>query len=203
MTRGAWSLLAVALILVAGAVTALWYVLQSGFSAKDRPMGIEVMIARRLRHLAVPQAQREMKNPVPATEEVLAEARIHFADHCAYCHANDGSGSTLIGKNFYPRTPDLSKSETQSLSDGELFYIIHNGIRFTGMPAWGKGRPEQDLDSWNLVHLIRHLPNITSEELEDMERYNPVSQVEREEQEHIDRFLRGEEIDPQSPSHHH
>ncbi len=203
MTRGAWSLLAVALILVAGAVTVLWYVLQSGFSAKDRPMGIEVMIARRLRHLAVPQAQREMKNPVPATEEVLAEARIHFADHCASCHANDGSCSTLIGKNFYPRTPDLSKSETQSLSDGELFYIIHNGIRFTGMPAWGKGRPEQDLDSWNLVHLIRHLPNITSEELEDMERYNPVSQVEREEQEHIDRFLRGEEIDPQSPSHHH
>ncbi len=203
MTRGAWFLLAVALILVAGAVTVFWYVLQSGFSAKDRPMSLEVLIARQLRHLAVPAGQREMKNPVPATEEVLAEARIHFADHCAYCHANDGGGYTLIGQNFYPRAPDLSKSETQSLSDGELFYIIHNGIRFTGMPAWGKGRPELDLDSWQLVHFIRHLPNITSEELEEMERYNPMSQVEREEQERIDRFLQGEEIDPQSPSHHH
>ncbi len=203
MTRGAWFLLAVALILVAGAVTVFWYVLQSGFSAKDRPMRLEVLIARQLRHLAVPEAQREMKNPVPATEEVLAEARIHFADHCAYCHANDGGGYTLIGQNFYPRAPDLRKSETQSLSDGELFYIIHNGIRFTGMPAWGKGRPELDLDSWKLVNFIRHLPNITSEELDEMERYNPMSQVEREEQERIDRFLQGEEIDPQSPSHHH
>ncbi len=203
MTRWTWILLTMALVLLGGAISTLWYVLHQGFSAKDRPMGIEVTIARYLRHLAVPKAQREMKNPVPATEEVLAEARHHFADHCAYCHANDGSGSTLIGKNFYPRTPDLSKSETQSLSDGELFYIIHNGIRFTGMPAWGKGRPEQDLDSWNLVHFIRHLPNITLEELQEMDRSNPISQAEREEQEQIVRFLRGEEIDPQSLSPHH
>ena len=203
MTRGAWFLLAVTLIVVAGNVTVVWYVLQSGFNAKDHPMSLEVLFARQLRHLAMPAAQKEMKNPVPATEEVLAEARIHFADHCANCHANNGGGYTLIGQNFYPRTPDLSKSETQSFSDGELFYIIHNGIRFTGMPAWGKGRPELDLDSWKLVHFIRRLPNITSEELQDMERYNPMSQVEREEQERIDRFLQGEELDAQSPSTHH
>ena len=71
------------------------------------------------------------------------------------------------------------------------------------MPAWGKGRPELDLDSWKLVHFIRRLPNITSEELQEMERYNPMSQVEREEQERIDRFLQGEELDAQSPSTHH
>ena len=203
MNRCAWILLAATLVLLGGAITTLWFIQHYSFSAKDAPMSIEVMIARQLRHLAVPKAQREMKNPVPATEEVLAEARHHFADHCAYCHANDGSGSTLIGKNFYPRVPDMRKSETQSLTDGELFYTIHNGIRFTGMPAWGKGRPEQDLDSWKLVHFIRHLPNITLQELEEMDRYNPISQAEREEQERIDRFLRGEEVDPQTLSNHH
>jgi mono/diheme cytochrome c family protein len=203
MTKGVWVLLAMTMLVVTGNVAMLWYVLQSGFSAKEQPMELEVMFARQLRHLAMPDAQKQMRNPVSATDEVLAEARVHFADHCASCHGNDGRGSTLIGQNFHPRTPDLTKIETQSFSDGELFYIIHNGIRFTGMPAWGKGRLESDLDSWKLVHFIRHLPNITSEELAEMERYNPVSQVAREEQERINRFLLGEELDPLSSAPHH
>lgn len=203
MTKGVWVVLAMTMLVVTGNVAMLWYVLQSGFSAKEQPMGLEVVFARQLRHLAMPEAQKQMRNPVPASDEVLAEARVHFADHCANCHGNDGRGSTLIGQNFYPRTPDLTQIETQSFSDGELFFIIHNGIRFTGMPAWGKGRPEPDLDSWKLVHFIRHLPSITSEELAEMEKYNPVSQVAREEQERIDRFLQGEELHLQSPAGHH
>lgn len=91
-------------------------------------MEIEVVFARQLRHLAMPEAQKLMRNPVPASDEVLAEARIHFADHCASCHGNDGRGATVVGQNFYPRTPDLTAMETQSFSDGELFYIIENGI---------------------------------------------------------------------------
>jgi mono/diheme cytochrome c family protein len=203
MTKGVWVVLAITLLVLTGNVALLWHVLQSGFSAREQPSELEVMFARQLRSLAMPEAQKQMKNPVPASEEVLAEARIHFADHCANCHGNDGSGSTLIGQNFHPRTPDLKKIETQSFSDGELFYMISNGIRFTGMPAWGKGRLEPDLDSWKLVHFIRHLPSLTSEELAEMEKYNPVSQVAREEQERIDRFLQGEVLDPESPAHHH
>lgn len=203
MTKGVLVVLAMTMLVVTGNVAMLWYVLQSGFSATEQPMELEVVFARQLRRLAMPEAQKQMKSPVPASDEVLAEARVHFADHCANCHGNDGSGSTLIGQNFYPRTPDLTQIETQSFSDGELYYIIHNGIRFTGMPAWGKGRPEPDLDSWKLVHFIRHLPRITSEELAEMEKYNPVSQVGREEQERIDRFLQGEELHPPSPTGHH
>jgi len=203
MTKGVWVLLVMAMLAVTGNVAMMWYVLQSGFSATEEPVKLEVLFARQLRNLAMPETQKQMRNPVPATDEILAEARVHFADHCANCHGNDGSGSTLIGQNFYPRTPDLTKRETQSFSDGELFYIIHNGVRFTGMPAWGKGRPEPDLDSWKLVHFIRHLPSITSEELEEMEQYNPVSQIAREEQERIDRFLQGEALAPHSPAKHH
>ncbi len=203
MTKGVWVVLAITMIVVTGNVAILWHVLESGFSAREQPSELEVMFARQLRSLAMPEAQKQMRNPVPVSDEVLGEARVHFADHCANCHGNDGSGATLIGQNFHPRTPDLTKIETQSFSDGELFYMISNGIRFTGMPAWGKGRPEPDLDSWKLVHFIRHLPSITSEELAEMEKYNPVSQVDREEQELIDRFLQGEELDPEFPSRHH
>ncbi|MGD9713838.1 MAG: cytochrome c [Thermomicrobiales bacterium] len=85
-----------------------------------------------------PKDAREKRNPIISVDnELLAEAREHFADHCAICHANAGSGNTLIGRNLYPKAPDLRKSDMQSLTDGEIFYIIHNGIRFTGMPAWG------------------------------------------------------------------
>jgi mono/diheme cytochrome c family protein len=203
MTKGVWAVLVIAMLVVVGNVAMLWLLLQSNFSAREEPMELEVMIARQFRHLAMPKEQKQMANPVPASEEVLVEARVHFADHCATCHGNDGKGATQIGQNFYPRTPDLTQAETQSFSDGELFYMIQNGIRFTGMPAWGKDRPEADLDSWKLVHFLRHLPSITSEELEEMERYNPVSQMVLEEQEQIDRFLQGEVPDPPSPAHHH
>ncbi len=203
MTRGVWVVLGLTLLVVAGNVAMLWFVLNSGFSAKEEPMELEVMFARQLRHLAMPDGQKLMPNPVPASDEVLAEAQMHFADHCAYCHGNDGRGATEVGQSFFPRTPDLTKMETQSFSDGELYYIIHNGVRFTGMPAWGKDNPEPDLESWKLVHFIRHLPDITREELDAMEKYNPVSQADREEEEDINRFLQGEEIEPDLHGHHH
>ncbi len=131
------------------------------------------MLARQARHLAIPFAQRDAVNPIPASSDLLVEARRHFADHCATCHDNDGSCKTPIGENVYPKAPDLRLSDTQSMSDGELFFVIHNGIRFTAMPAWGKGNPAEDKDSWKLVHFIRHLPKLTPEELEDMKRHNP------------------------------
>jgi mono/diheme cytochrome c family protein len=140
---------------------------------------------------------------VPATPENLAESRAHFADHCAACHANDGSGQTEIGEGLYPKPPDMRQSETQSLSDGELFYIIHHGIRLTGMPAWGKGAAGADEDSWKLVHFIRHLPNISQKELEEMKKLNPVSRNELQEEREIERFLSGEEPRSTPTKHHH
>ena len=88
---------------------------------------------------------------------------------------------------------------TQDLTDGELFYIIHNGIRLTGMPAFGQGSPEEDTDSWKLVHFIRHLPRITSDELEEMKAMNPKSRHQMDDEEAVRRFLAGEDIQPTEP----
>jgi Cytochrome C oxidase, cbb3-type, subunit III len=111
----------------------------TGFSAKTEPHAIEVFMALQIRHLAIPIEKRHAQNPIPSSPDMMKESLAHFADHCAICHANNGSGQSLIGKNAYPKAPDLRLPDTQSVSDGEIFWVIHNGIRFTAMPAWGEG----------------------------------------------------------------
>jgi hypothetical protein len=177
----------------------------TGFSAKTEPSPLEVVMARKIRHLAIPIQRRNAVNPVPLSIEVLKKAGAHFADHCANCHANDGSGKTPIGKNVYPKTPDLKLPETQSMSDGELFWVIHNGIRFTAMPAWGDAPPENDQDSWLLVHFIRHLPQITQEELDEMKTLNPKTPKEIQEAAAFEKFLEGDDtaVKRAAEGHHH
>lgn len=165
----------------------------TGFSAKTEPHAIEVFMARQIRHLAIPIEQRNTPNPIPLNPDLIKEGLAHFADHCAVCHANDGSGQTPIGKNVYPKAPDLRLADTQSMSDGELFWVIHNGIRFTAMPAWGEGDPSKDMDSWKLVHFIRHLPLLTQEELDQMKGLNPKTKKELEEETAFDQFLQGDD----------
>lgn len=165
--------------------------LRHGISAKDNPTLPEKIMARQMRHWAIPSKARDQKNPVENSAENLAMAREHFADHCASCHANDGSGQTQIGRNLYPKAPDIRLVDTQKLSDGELYYIIENGIRLTGMPAWGTGEKMGQHASWTLVHFIRHLPKITQEELEEMKAFNPKSRKEFEDEKETQKFLEG------------
>jgi mono/diheme cytochrome c family protein len=181
----------VAVVLVVG-IAIGWREIQHGFSARDNPAGLEKLVARTMRNLAIPKGAKNQKNPYAATPERLAEARHHFADHCATCHANDGSGNTTMGQNLYPKAPDMRLPETQSLSDGQIYYIIHNGIRLTGMPAWGEtNKNDQDEDSWKLVLFIRHVTNLTAEERKDMEQFNPKSPAERAEDKEEEEFLKG------------
>jgi hypothetical protein len=188
-TIGRWTcrLLALAFVGLCGWV---YFWIQGGFSARDRPSFAETLLARTIRRLSVPEQAKRTKNPFEPTPELLTEARRHFADHCAMCHANDGSGDTPIGQNLYPKPLDLRSPQVQNQSDGELYYIIHNGIRLTGMPAWGD--PKDDPDSWKLVLFIRHLPHLTEEEKQDMEKWNPKNPQERAEEEEEERFLRGQ-----------
>src|SRR5579864_1368607 len=174
------ALLALIVVSIAFAV----FLLRRGISARKDPSALETRVARTLRHWAIPKIDREEENPwaTVATPEVMKDAREHFADHCSQCHANDGSGKTEMGQYLYPRAPDMRLPATQNLSDGELYYIIRNGVPLTGMPAWGEPNLVQDDDSWQLVLFIRHLPQLTPDEIKDMERYNPVGEMEREDE---------------------
>jgi mono/diheme cytochrome c family protein len=182
------------------AVAVLGWLLASGASARPEPGRVETVAARRLRTLAIPREIRARTNPVPLTGELIAGARRHFADHCAVCHANDGSGTTTMGQGMYPRVPDMRTEDTQSLSDGELFFIIEHGVKLTGMPAWGNDSPESETAGWQLVHFIRHLPKLTPAEIEEMESLNPKSPDEIREQIKEEEFLRGGEPPAAKPA---
>jgi mono/diheme cytochrome c family protein len=145
-----------------------WYLRAHGFSAREQPSSLETVLARNARSLATPAKAKDLKNPIASTPENIAEARDHFADHCAICHGNDGAGKTQINSGLYPAAPDLRSPEAQNLTDGEIFYIIKNGVRFTGMPGWGG----EDEENWKLVLFIRHLPQLTPQELKRMQEIN-------------------------------
>lgn len=153
----------------------IFYVKGHGFSARDKPLALEAFFARNLRLIAIPSSAKNLKNPLKETRLSLAEARDHFADHCATCHGNRGDGKTMIGEGLYPPPPDLRR-ETQELTDGEIFYIIKNGIRFTGMPGFGGS----DEDNWKLVSFIRHLPRLSDEEVGLMSEMNKLDTMNYE-----------------------
>jgi len=202
-TRSAAVVLALALA-VAAILSGvwLWIARSDGFSAREEPRLFERMLARTARRWAVPANERDAVNPVAFSSEVWAASRAHFADHCAGCHANDGSGRTEMGQNLYPRAPDMRLPATQDLTDGELYWIIENGIRLTGMPAWGSGRAD-DEDTWKLVHFIRRLKDLTPSDLKAMQALNPKSPDELKEEQDDERFLAGETPEASSPTPHH
>jgi len=141
-------------------------------------------------------------DPVPNSPEVIAEAKAHWADHCATCHGNDGRGQTEMGEHLYPPAPDMTRQATQGMSDGQIFYIIENGIRLSGMPAWGSERTGEE-DSWKLVRFIRHLPHLPEAEIQDMEKLNPKGPNEWEEEQQEEQFLKGQPPSKTPIQHHH
>ncbi len=190
---------ALILLLALAAGAAAFLITHNGLSTRQEPARIEALVARAARRLATPREMRGRANPLEATDAVRTEGLEHFADHCASCHANDGSGNTSLGRSFYPPAPDMRAAATQSLSDGELFSIIENGIRLTGMPAWGTGTPEGERDSWALVHFIRRLPALSAAEIERMEALSPRTPAEFREDEAARRFLAGEDEAADAP----
>ena len=201
MRRTLWVIvMAFALIVVGGG----WFWLKfesQGFSALQPPSAFEEFSALMARSVAMPRHARDLRNPVPNAPEVITAGRMHWADHCAVCHANDGSGDTEMGSHMYPRAPDMRAKRTQRLTDGEIFFIIENGIRLSGMPGWHT--PGQEEDSWKLVQFIRHLPQISPEELDEMEKMNPKGPQERHEEEEEQEFLNGGTAPSSKPPMHH
>ena len=166
------ALLVLIILVMAAGVGVVVYVAKTGLSAREAPGRIETLLARNLRNLAIARRARLLSNPIERAPEIVAAGRAHFADHCAVCHDNNGSGDTTFGRGMWPKPPDLRSDETQKLSDGEIFYIIEHGIRFSGMPGFGNGTNEGKNASWHLVHFIRHLPDISEPELAEMKQLN-------------------------------
>jgi len=199
--RFVWHLLA--LVGLATSLGGLWFAAQ-GVSATATPGPLETSVARTARHWLVPAAMRARVNPEAGSAETLKDGLAHWADHCASCHGNDGSGDTAMGRGLYPKAPDMRLPATQALSDGELFALIEHGVKLTGMPAWTTGTPEGERATWHLVQFIRHLPGLSEDEILEMEDLNPRGRAEWRALEEERRFLSGTlDLPDPLPGHPH
>jgi hypothetical protein len=124
---------------------------------------------------------KDLQNPLPGTPEVIAEGVKHFRGHCGVCHGNDGQNTGVpFAEKTSPKVADLASKAVQDFTDGQLKWIIENGIRFSGMPSW-KGILD-DKEMWALVHFIRHLPAKGSAGIPEI--YKELEEHEKKEHRH-------------------
>ena len=143
----------VSVLVVAGAFVANS---QFSLSAIPEPGKAETYLASAAKRIYVRRASREPIPPPPVNLNASIEQgdKLYGTD-CADCHGMDGHKPTDAGRWMYPRAADLTSREVQQYSDRELFWIVKNGIRFTGMPAFGNVETSEHI--WNLVHYLRTL----------------------------------------------
>ena len=145
------------LVLGALALIGAAFLVHRGFRANSTPTAAEAFLARKIRNFAIPYSERTTKNTFDPSPDNLQDARTLFLAHCASCHGIDGSARTQLGGNLYPRVPDLRAAQTQNLTDGEVHYIIQNGVQLTGMPAFSDLHRDSGRGAWLLVLFVRTL----------------------------------------------
>ncbi len=145
--------LLVSLVLAAGGIVGMN---QMNLSALNEPGRVETYAATRAKHWIVGRsARRNLPAAPPNDGTSLAVGQMMYRGECAACHGVDGRTPSDIGRWMYPRTLDLGSPEVQQWSDPELFWIIKNGIRLSGMPGFGKIHSDEQI--WHLVHYVRSL----------------------------------------------
>jgi mono/diheme cytochrome c family protein len=157
------ALLTLAALAVTAAVVGFLFT-RNGLSARTDPPAIEKAVAERVRWLSIPSGAKRLVNPFASDHQAWVDGGRLFQDHCAVCHEENGSGKSEIGRNVYPKVPDLRLGDTQRLSDGALYFVIANGVRYTAMPAWAGENSADEI--WKMVSFIRKLPKATPEDLE-------------------------------------
>jgi mono/diheme cytochrome c family protein len=144
--------------LMLGEIGAMLGALLQGCTADKHPSKEETNLANAAKDVAIPLEAGKMKNPLPETDAVVSQGQEVFLGSCAQCHGADGRGDTTVGRNMAPPAMDLTSSHVQHWNDAELFWIIQNGVRLTGMPAWHSSI--SDNDTWKLGRLVHNLPRL-------------------------------------------
>lgn len=156
------------ILIVAGAAV---FVIASGrfpVAATNPPGDLEKAVATLAVRRSVARLAPREENPVKATPETLAKGLAHYRSMCLTCHGAGTVDPSEIGEGLNPPAPDLTQPSVQSKTDGELFWIVQNGIRMTGMPAFGPTHKDEEL--WTLVVVMRHLPELTRAEEAELEK---------------------------------
>ena len=126
-------------------------------TALPEPGPRETRLADLSKRYFIYRASRHGIPPRPLDAKAsIARGGSHYGLDCGVCHADDGRAQRPPGQWMYPRAADLTSKQVQSYSDQELFWIIQNGIRFTGMPGFAQVETPDHV--WDLVNYVRTLP---------------------------------------------
>jgi mono/diheme cytochrome c family protein len=139
-------------------ISAMLSALLPGCTADKHPSREETSVANAAKDVVIPLEAGRKQNPLPETDEVASQGQQVFLESCVFCHGADARGQTSIGRNMYPPAMDLHSAHVQHWSDAELFWIIQNGVRLTGMPSWKSSISEDD--TWKLTRFIHSLPPV-------------------------------------------
>jgi len=144
--------------LTLGVLGAALGTLMLGCTAHQQPSRAETALANMAKDVVIPMQATRKDNPLPDTGEVVNQGRQIFLQSCAICHGADGHGETYLGRNMYPPAMDMTSPHVQHWNDAELFWIIQNGVRLTGMPSWESSISATD--TWKLACFIHNLPRL-------------------------------------------
>ena len=133
--------------LMLGVISAMLGALLQGCTADKQPSQGETDLANAAKDVTIPLEAGKMRNPLPETDEVVSQGQEVFLGSCAQCHGPEARGDTTVGRNMAPPAMDLTSAHVQHWSDAELFWIIQNGVRLTGMPAWRTTISDEDRKS--------------------------------------------------------
>jgi mono/diheme cytochrome c family protein len=131
-------------------------------SATSPPSKFEKKVADFTLRRSVARRAPRTSNPQAASPEAWRAGLAHFKENCVMCHGAPGVDESEFGQGLNPPAPDLTLPSMQKMSDGELFWIISNGIRMTGMPAFSPTHKPEEV--WKIVAFVRHLPELSDEE---------------------------------------
>ena len=145
--------LAAAAFVATGAYNVSANVPPSAFERRVASLALDKSIARRA---------PKMANPLASSPGAVPAGMEHYKEMCVFCHGAPGVDASEAGEGLNPPAPDLTLAKIQKRSDGELFWIVQNGIRLTGMPAFGPTHKDEEI--WKMVAFLRHLPELTPEE---------------------------------------
>jgi mono/diheme cytochrome c family protein len=119
------------------------------------PGDVETKLAAEAKKMKI--GGKDWQNPTADSAAVVQTGMEHFQHHCQVCHGLDGHGTGVpFAAKMSPPALDLGDKDVQQYTDGQLKWILENGIRFSGMPGW-KGELEDD-EMWSIVRFLRHLP---------------------------------------------
>jgi mono/diheme cytochrome c family protein len=164
----------VGVLLVAVGAAAVVYTGSFNTAATVPPGKLERRLAIYALDRSVARRAPDRENPFPSTPETLREGLEEFRENCVVCHGAPGVDPEEIGQGLNPGAPDLTTPRVQARSDGELFWITSEGVRMTGMPAFGPTHEEKEI--WEIVAFLRHLPEITAEETRELRREDEESE---------------------------